>query len=98
MSTTSRSLTSTYFHIYDFSLCDISLFGLFTSHYPATISVNSRCLTVPKEIFNNIAGWLPIDCPSSSSSSGGQRLCYLGNVRIGLNELLNELLNYRMNY
>lgn len=79
MSTTSRHQTSTFFHIYDFSLCDVSLFGSFTSHYPASISPASRCLTVPMQIFDNIAGWLPLECPHRSTT-GGQRLCYLGSV------------------
>lgn len=80
MTPSSRHITSYYFHIYDFSLCDVSLFGSFTSHYPAVISPASRCLTVPMQIFNNIAGWLPIECPYSSTV-GGQRLCYLSSVR-----------------
>lgn len=79
MSTSSRVRTSHFFHVYDFSICGVSLFGSFTSHYPAAVSSTSRCLTVPMQIFNNIAGWLPLECPHTSTV-GGQHLCYLGKV------------------
>lgn len=79
MSASSRIKTSHFFHVYDFSICGVSLFGTFTSHYPAVISSASRCLTVPMQIFNNIAGWLPLECPYTSTV-GGQHLCYLGKV------------------
>ena len=79
MSSSSRLKTSAFFHIYSFSICDVSLFGSFTSHYPAVISPASQCLTVPMQIFNNIAAWLKIICPSRSSSNS-QNLCYLSPV------------------
>ncbi|KNB45454.1 hypothetical protein JH06_1155 [Blastocystis sp. subtype 4] len=65
-----------YFSLYSFSICDTSLFGPFTIAYPATISTTSRCLTVPMQIFNNLIGWLPIECPIGEGS-GHSQLCWL---------------------
>ena len=68
-----------YFSLYPFSICDTSLFGPFTIAYPATISTTSRCLTVPMQIFNNLIGWLPIECPIGEGS-GHSQLCWLNGV------------------
>ena len=68
-----------YFPIYSFSLCNTALFGSFTLAYPASISTTSRCLTVPMQIFNHIAGWIPLECPDSDAS-GHTQLCWLDKV------------------
>lgn len=70
-----------YFSLYSFSVCDTSLFGSFTISYPATISTSSRCLTVPMQIFNNLIGWLPIECPTGEGS-GHTQLCWLSGVTV----------------
>ena len=68
-----------YFSVYSFSLCNTALFGSLTLAYPASISTTSRCLTVPMQIFNHIAGWIPLEC-SDSDASGHTQLCWLGKV------------------
>lgn len=70
-----------YFPLYSFSICDVDLFGSFTMAYPASISTTSRCLTVPQQIFENIQGWIPMECPSNDAA-GHTHLCWLGQVRL----------------
>ena len=53
-----------YFSVYSFSLCNTALFGSHALAYPASISTSSRCLTVPMQIFDHIAGWIPLECPA----------------------------------
>ena len=67
MSTQSRFLSTTYMSIYDFSLCGVPLMGRFSSAYPATVSPASKCLAVPRQVFANMLGWLPLTCPKQKS-------------------------------
>lgn len=78
MSTQSRILSTTYFSLYGFSLCGVSLLGRFSSAYPATISPASKCLAVPMQVFNNIYGWIPLKCPKDDKDK--HKLCSLGSV------------------
>lgn len=90
MSTQSRILSTTYMSIYDFSICGVSLLGRFSSAYPATISPASKCLAVPRQVFANLVGWLPLTCPgpmkSVNASKGAEglhpqeNLCWLSEV------------------
>ena len=70
-----------YFSVYSFSLCNTALFGSHALAYPASISTSSRCLTVPMQIFDHIAGWIPLECPDSDAS-GHTQLCWLGKVHV----------------
>lgn len=79
MTDQSISISSFYFHLYDFSICGHTLLGTFSTHYPAVISTTSKCLSVPREVFDNLRGWLLLDCPANGTP-GRDRLCYLGEV------------------
>lgn len=79
MTDQSLSISSYYFHLYDFSICGHALLGTFSTHYPAIISTTSKCLSLPREVFNNLCGWLLLDCPANGTP-GRDRLCYLGEV------------------
>ncbi|KAK8802013.1 hypothetical protein WA158_006408 [Blastocystis sp. Blastoise] len=62
------------FPVYDMLLCGRYVFGSYTNVYPAYLSTTSSCLSVPKQLFNNIINWLPITCDLSNSS-----YCYLNH-------------------
>ena len=79
MTDQSISISSFYFHLYDFSICGHALLGTFSTHYPAVLSTTSKCLSVPREVFDNLRGWLLLDCPANGTP-GRDRLCYLGEV------------------
>ena len=78
MTDKSLSISSYYFQLYEFKVCGHQLFGTFSTHYPAVISTTSKCLTVPMEVFNNLRGWVLLDCPADGVG-GKDNLCYLGS-------------------
>ena len=86
MTDKSLSISSYYFQLYEIKVCGHLLFGTFSTHYPAVISTTSKCLTVPMEVFNNLRGWVLLDCPADGVG-GKDHLCYLGSVAlVGLSD------------
>jgi hypothetical protein len=60
--------------MYNLQVCNVSIFGEYSSSWDAVIDTGSACLGLPTEFFTNLMAWIPSNC---SFRSNRKTICYL---------------------
>eukprot|EP00494_Astrolonche_serrata_P030563 UN30831 len=74
----------TRFDMFDLTLCDVYLFGEYSSRSPAMIDTGASCLGLPTEIFNVLFNWVPNECEFNGIDFANEGdVCYLPDDFVG---------------
>lgn len=55
------------FPVFHLSICEVDLFGNYSTNWPTIIDTGATCLTLPGELFDSLMVWIPSECTGEIS-------------------------------